>query len=122
MGIIMTLPKEDSILYHTFADAYWSIDNIVFANGNGISYCSFEFNAYPSREAKHKSLEPVTLTLSHGGPIGLAYQSLLHQWQATFPTCDIFPAGIPVSESDQKDVLYAFVKSYLQLNEYRDDI
>jgi len=120
MAILMNLPKEDNILYTDFPNAYWSIENIIFSTLNGCSYTQFNFCAYPSREAKYKTLFPVETTLNWGGPVGMAYTPKLHSWEATFPTADIFPGSIPVSESDQKDTLYLFVKAYLHLTEVVD--
>lgn len=121
MGLLMNLPKQDNVLYIDFNNAYWSIDSIIFSNGSdGINYCTFTFNAYGSREAKLMNLTPIELTLQFGGPIGIAYTPKLHQWEGSFKSTDLFPTGIPVNESDQKDVLYMFIKSYLNLTDYTD--
>lgn len=121
MGIKMKLHKTDNVLYADFDNAYWSIDNIIFATQNGTAYTSFEFNTYASREAKSKMLHLMEeQVFDVGGAMGLAYSPLLHTWQATFPTLDIFPDGIPVAESDQKDVLYSFIKSHLGLTDYQN--
>ena len=120
MAILMDLPKEDNVLYTDFPNAYWSIENIIFSTSNGVAYTQFSFFAYASRESKYKGMYPVEVTLSWGGPIGLAYMPRLHSWEATFPTLDIFPDGIPVQESDQKDILYGFIKDYLNLSDVID--
>ena len=120
----MKLPKEDNVLHCDFDTAYWCVEDIIFSNYNGTATCSFMFRAYPSREAKSMNMQPIIRPtegpMMYGGPMGLAYIPILHQWEATFPTISLFPEGIPVSESDQKDTLYAFVKSYLSLTNYTD--
>lgn len=122
MGIIMRLPKEDNVLFEDFDQAYWCIESILFTTQNGVPYTQFEFNAYASKAARLKSLQPIERTLGFGGAMGLCYQPRLHAWEATFPTMELFPAGIPVAESDQKDVLYVFLKQHLQLTDYVDDL
>lgn len=122
MAIQMRLPKEDNVLYTDFEEAYWCIEGISFGSASGIAYTRFAFNAYPSKEAKLKAMAPIEPTLEHGGPKGMAYQPVLHAWEAVVPTLGIFPGGIPVSETEQKDVLYAYVKQALglQAGQYDD--
>lgn len=122
MGIEMKLAKEDNVLYTDFNNAYWCIDDIAFLNSNGKSYVRFNFNAYPSREASKMALNTVTPTLDFGGPIGVAYSPLLHTWEATFETEILFPTGIPITEKEQKDRLYVFIKEHLGLTGYTDVI
>ena len=121
MGIQMKLPKEDNILYTEFL-AYWSIDQIIFSNSGGLSYCSWNFDAYPSREAKQMNLKPVALTLGHGGAMGIAYSPKLHTEQECLPTSEVFPDGIPSTEKEQKGIIYAYVKKDLGLIDYTDII
>lgn len=121
MGFVMELNKQDNVLYIPFPNAYWSIDNIIFTTAGGEAYCEFSLNAWGSREAKHKELYPLEeLSFGVGGPTGLAYAPKLYEWLATFPTLSLFPDDIPVAESEQREVLYAFVKDYLQLENYLD--
>ena len=120
MGILMNLPKTDNVLYVDFPNAYWCIEGIVFSSMGGVPHVRFEFSAYASREAKYKNLAPIEATLSHGGPSGIAYNPRLHYWEAVFPAADIFPEGLPLAESDQKDVLYGFIKDYLGLTDVVD--
>lgn len=116
MGLKLTVPKTDNALYTDFVDAYWRIENIIFSNADGISYVDFELNTYPSRDAANMNLESIdNSTFSIGGPRSIAYQSCIRTWQAQFKTADVFTDGIPVSESGQKDVLYALVKQYTKL-------
>ena len=120
MAILMNLPKEDNVLYTDFPNAYWCIEGIVFSSMEGVPYVRFEFSAYASREAKYKNLAPIEATLSHGGPSGIAYNPRLHYWEAVFPAVDIFPEGLPLAESEQKDILYSFIKSYMGLSDFVD--
>lgn len=116
----MNLPKTDNVLYADFPNAYWCIEGIVFSSMGGVPHVRFEFSAYASREAKYKNLAPIEATLSHGGPTGIAYNPRLHYWEAVFPAADLFPDGIPLTESEQRMILYDFIKVYLQLEDYED--
>lgn len=120
MGIIMKLAKEDNILYTDFDNAYWSIEDVTFQSSEGVTYVTFSFKTYPSKAAKDKMLVPIEPTLSYGSSTGIAYNPLLHTFDASFKAADLFPDGIPITEAGQKDILYAFVKSYLSLTNYTD--
>ncbi len=117
MGLQLTVPKTANALYADFIDAYWRIDDIIFSNANGESYVTFELNTYPSRESANMSKKPLNdSTFSVGGATAIAYSTCIRSWQAQFKTADVFTNGIPVTEAEQKQVLYALVKSYTQLN------
>jgi hypothetical protein len=121
MGLSFTLNKEDNHLYCDFAEAYWSIDDIAFyTTGNNITMVRFNFNAYASRDAK--LLRSTTITPLHhfGGPCSTVVDPLLYQWCGEFDASTIFPNGIPTSVNEQKIILYAFVKSYLNLTDAVD--
>jgi hypothetical protein len=121
MAISMHLPKEDNVLYFDFPAAYWVIENIHIYNDNdGIGNIDYDFNAYPSREARKKNLQSVESTMLFGGAVGIAYCPILHHFQNTVRTTDVFPNGIPVSSSEQKNALYAFTKQYCGLTDYED--
>lgn len=116
MGLQLTVYKEDNALYADFVNAYWRIDNIVFSNANGVGYVSFELNTYPSRESANMNLHSITSnTFPIGGATAIAYSTKIRTWLATFKSADVFTEGIPLTESAQKDVLYALVKSYTGL-------
>lgn len=119
MGLQLTVNKLDNALYHEFTDAYWKIESIVFSNANGVGYVSFELNTYPSRESSIHESESIgngTGTIPVGGACAIAYSTRIRTWQATFKTADVFSNGIPLTESEQKQTLYALVKSYTGLN------
>lgn len=44
----------------------------------------------------------------------------LYQWGESVLTGQLFLDGIPISEKDQKDVLYAYLKERCQLTGYTD--
>lgn len=116
MGLQLTVYKEDNALYADFVNAYWRIDNIVFSNANGVGYVSFELNTYPSRESANMNLHSITSnTFPVGGATAIAYSTKIRTWLATFKSADVFTEGIPLTETAQKDVLYALVKSYTGL-------
>lgn len=130
MGFTMKLAKENNHLYADFDNAYWSIDNVEFSTH--ITYegdvktstpiVSFSLRAYASRDAKIKEGKGFSSTLSFGGANALAYNPCLYEWKGIFETSLIFTSDIPTSEAEQKDVLYTFVKEYLQLTDYTDVI
>lgn len=121
MGLSFDLQKEDNHLYNDFPDAYWSVDNIAFyTTTNNITMVRFDFNAYASRNAKQFRSSRITPTLQFGGPCSSVVDPLLYQWCGEFDASGIFPNGIPTSVSDQKSVLYVFIKSYLGLTEAVD--
>lgn len=117
MGLKLAIAKQDNVLYTDFIDAYWKIDSIMFTNMGGESYVTFSLDAYPSRESSKKTLEPISYsgTIPVGGAAGIAYGPRLWHWEASFKTSEVFPSGIPMTESAQKDVLYQLVKSYTGL-------
>lgn len=115
MGLKLTIKKEDSYLYHEFIDAYWKVDSIMFTNMDGESYVTFSLDAYPSRDASKKMLEPIAYsnTIPVGGTPRIAYEPRIWHWEACFKALDVFEDGIPTTEAEQKDVLYLFVKQYV---------
>ncbi len=116
MGLKLTVPKADNALYTDFVDAYWRIENIVFSNANSVGYVSFELNTYPSRESANMNLHSISSnSFPVGGATAIAYSTKIRTWLATFKTADVF-TSIPLTEAEQKDVLYAFVKNYTGLN------
>lgn len=114
MGLSLTVRKEDNHLYMEFPNAYWRIEDIVIAGGA----VSFSLNTYPSRESAKKGGEQVKESgeLLYGGPTRIAYDGKIRSWSASFVVGDVFPSGIPTTESGMKDVLYELVKSYTGLN------
>ena len=119
MGLLCALHKEYNCLYQDFPTAYWSVDNIALGkDGDGVMV-RFEFTAYPSREAKQQENTLVSQLL-FGGPVFPHVQAALYQWVGLFSAVEIFPDGMPITEAAQKDVLYPFIKEYLQLSDAVD--
>lgn len=113
MALQMALSKADNLLYTDFSEAYWTIDDIVISNG----MVSFAFNAWPSREARLVDRQMVAPTLAQGGPTGLSYKPLLHQWLVSRQAASIFPNGmVPADEASQRAVLYDWIKAELELD------
>lgn len=119
MGLQFTLPKENNAFYTDFPDAYWSVDNISMGKDGDAVMVRFEFTAYPSREAKLNQ-DAMVNQLAFGGPVFPHVNAALYRWVGLFQAIELFPEGMPIEESDQKDVLYAFVKSYLGLTDAID--
>ena len=120
MGLQMALHKESNFLFHDFQTAYWCIENLRYVHNNGVNYNVFDFNAYPSRDAKYQNGYQISNQYDFGTAEGLAYKSGLYHWEAVFETAAIFPEGIPLSEASQKDTLYVLVKSFLNLTDAID--
>jgi hypothetical protein len=120
MGLQMGLQKENNVLYYDFINAYWTIEDIRFSNQDGTNYTTFEFNAYPNREAYKREGIPFTSNLNFGGATSLAINPMLYNWVCIEKTSLLFPDGIPVSETEQKDILYPYLKSYLEITEAVD--
>lgn len=117
MGLKLTLPKSDNPIGIDFVDAYWSISNIEFITANGgDTMLRFKLYTYPSREAKylHNTLVPNS-DIQFGTSESQKYSTVLHVWSELMKAEIVFPNGIPLKESDQKDVLYRFVKEYTGL-------
>ena len=76
----------------------------------------FKLYTYPSREAKylHNTLVPNS-DIQFGTSESQKYSTVLHVWSELMKAEVVFPNGIPLKESDQKDVLYRFVKEYTGL-------
>lgn len=117
MGLKMTISAQDNHMSYAFEDAYWKIEDIVFSNRDGVSFVAFSLKAYPSRKASKNILKPIQRTeaMQYGGPYIGAYSPCLWTWQALFKAEEVFPSGVPITESAQKDVLYQLVKTYTGL-------
>lgn len=120
MAIQMRLGKDDNVLYTEFPTAYWVIENISFHNSNGEGVMKFHFNTYPSREAKMMTNQPFSNVFPYGGAVGICYQPILHTFEMTIRTAEVFPNGIPITEREQKDELYSLIKAYMNLTDYED--
>lgn len=117
MGLKLTLPKSDNPIGIDFVDAYWAISNIEFITANGgDAMLRFKLYTYPSREAKylHNTIVPDS-NIQFGASESQKYSTVLHVWSELMKAEVVFPNGIPLKESDQKDVLYKFVKEYTGL-------
>ncbi len=120
MGLRMALKKENNGLYCEFPGAYWCIDDIAMGKDGATDVMvHFFFSAYPSREAKQMAGETAELLPFGGGPSHF-YQPVLYRWEGLFRATDIFPDGMLVTEAAQKEVMYPFVKAYLNLTEAED--
>lgn len=115
MGLSMPLNKESNYMYVDMPQAYWCIENIRYVNGDGKNYTIFDFNAYPSRDAKYMDGSHIQNQYQFGTAVSLAFKPRLYHWEAIFETAHIFPDGIPLSEKSQKDILYLLVKEFLNL-------
>jgi len=120
MALTMALLKENNPLYCDFPEAYWSIDDIAMGKiGADEPMVRFSFTAYPSREAKYLTSQPIP-GVGFGGAAKPVYEPALYHWEGQFRASDIFLDGMPVTESAQKAILYPFVKAYLGLTEAVD--
>lgn len=121
MGLQFTLRKENNFVYMDIPDAYWAIEDIGIGTENGRTLLRFAFRAYASLEAKRKKGMPVQYEdIAWGASYIEIYSPVLYEWIAEFPVADVFPSGIPITEAGQKDVLYPFLKQYLQLSDALD--
>lgn len=112
MGLKLTLTKGNNHLAYDFVDAYWAITDLSYDTAN----CYFRLRAYPSREAKLADLSPVPFsTLPVGGASYPVVNCSLYMWEASIPTAQIFPSGIPLDADEQKTVVYNFIKAYTGL-------
>ena len=124
MGLLMDLPKENNALHHDFLAAYWAIENISFSSDgpDASVMVSFLLHAYPDREAKQKTnaLAIVEPFRDFGESLGQTVAARLYRWAGLFPAVMIFTSGIPISRDAQLEILYPFVKSYLDLSDALD--
>lgn len=116
MGLLLKVEKNNNALYTDFPDAYWKIENILVSHQDGEDYIVFDLNTYPSREASKMTLVPIDNTFPLGGAVKVAYEPMIRHWQGMFKASDIFKGGtMPISEKEQKKVIYAFVKAHTNL-------
>ena len=116
MGLKLTLEKTDNYVGCDFIDAYWSVDNIEYGNYGGVAYVSFALNTYASRDAKYLDGTKVPNSgIQFGGSTKEYYDTKLHTWLVQITAASVFPDGIPLSEDEQKQVLYTYVKNYTKL-------
>lgn len=120
MAIKMRVPKEHNHIYYDFDDAYWKIEDINVGINSGDAYVNFRFTAYPNEEASDKEHQETQPMLNFGGPNRYNVENRLYTWVGLFPASEIFPNGIPLTESEQRMILYDFIKVYLQLEDYED--
>lgn len=45
---------------------------------------------------------------------------VLYRWQGAFSLSTTFPNGIPISVSEQKQILYPLIKDFLGITEWED--
>lgn len=117
----MNLDKSSNKVCNDFIDAYWTIEDIGYGSKDGEMYCNFGFNAYADRDAKLINNQSIPLTqYSWGGAGTPVYNTKLYTWRSVIRANEIFPDGVPTLERDQKDILYAFLKDFLQLRDFTD--
>lgn len=121
MAFTMKLDKQNNFFKQDFNDAYWRLENISIGNYQGEAIVQFQLKAYPNRESvlTYETTPPVPRT-DFGGPTNIYEIPSLYHWNGSFPAVDIFPNGIPTSETEQKNILYLFVKDYLELTGFTD--
>lgn len=119
MAIQMNLLKEFNHMYTDFLNAYWVIENINIAYIDKTSKINIQFCCYPSREA-YKSIGTEIQHLRFGGSIRQNYNTKLYEFYGIFLASEIFPDGIPNTREAQLNVLYPFIKNYLNLTESKD--
>ena len=121
MGLKFKLPKESNHLYADFNEAYWSVDNIcIYPEGN-TSLCHFEFSAYASREAKKMNMMDIpTPSILIGSALSSKYNPLLYLATQDVNTEALFPNGVPNTIGEQKNIVYAYLKSQLNGIEFED--
>lgn len=118
MGLKLTVKKEDNLMYYTFVDAYWKIDEIIFSNEQGNTYVSYHLNAYPSREASKMHMAQIAYSgeIHVGGTPSVAYTTIIRHFEDAHYANEIFTNGtIPMTEAEQKDAIYAFIKRFTGL-------
>lgn len=118
MGLKLTLPKTDNAVGVDFVDAYWSIEDIAFEHNpiEKVMYVRFRLTTYPNRECKYINGQEVpNSAILYGTSEEALYGTLLHVWTELMPASEVFPEGVPLSEDEQKQVLYEFVKTYTGL-------
>lgn len=115
MALKITLPKASNHLYYDFVDAYFVVESVSFYDENGESKIHFEFNGYPSREARKVDgvAIPTESAIPFGGAFYPIYSTKIYQWAANLAAEMVFPEGIPVSIDARKTVLYNTVKEML---------
>jgi len=120
MALKMLLKKEHNHLHYDFPDAYWRIEDVNFGNLDGITIVVFKLAAYPNQESASKINQKVNYIDDFGAPSNTLVTNILYSWVANFRANTIFTDGIPLSESEQRAILYPFVKEYLNLTDAVD--
>ncbi len=116
MGLKFELKKELNHLYVDFPDAYWAVDNIsVYPEGDK-TYVHFEISAYANRESRlmegQRVQEPTAKDVPFGGAVRPVYEPVLFHATQEIPASWLFSA-VPTTISEQKDVIYSYVKTML---------
>lgn len=120
MALKMLLKKEHNHLHYDFPDAYWRIEDVNFGNLDGNTIVVFKLAAYPNRGSAQMLNQEVGSISAFGSPANTLINNILYGWVASFRADTIFTDGIPLLESEQRAILYPFVKEYLNLTDAVD--
>ena len=112
MGLQLTLDKTKNLMYTTFEDAYWAIEDVSYTTDS----IDFLLRAFPSREAKLMNLhilENPSIGYGSGDSSVCAY---LYCWHVHMNLTEIFPDGsIPAGRDAQYTAIYNWIKEYTEL-------
>ncbi len=118
MGFKANLSKSSNVMGIDWQDAYWNISSIrIDSNAQAVVV---ELCAYPTKEAMLLQNTALVADYQFGTPTSEGVDCVLYRWQGAFSLSTTFPNGIPISVSEQKQILYPLVKNFLGITEWED--
>lgn len=115
MAIEMTLPKT-ATKYRMDINAYWRIENLRFHSQDQF-LVEFDFVGYANRESAELSKSgfiPIEAMPFGGGQEEHFFSAALYSIRNNiYHVSAVFPNGLPLSISDQKATLYAYIKTHM---------
>ena len=120
MAIQMKLGKEYNGLGIDLIDAYWRIENVgTKIDDDDKIKIGFNFNCYVNKDSclKTQNMELVQ-RLNFGGSVSSHYDGKVYSFFGIYLVDNVFPNGTPNSRNEQLSVLYEFLKTELELENY----
>ena len=112
MGLSLTLDKTKNLMYYTFENAYWAIENVTYTP----EIIDFSLRAYPNREAKlNNGMIQTDPSIGYGSGDS-SVMCYLYSWHVSQSLESIFPGGvIPTGRDAQYTAIYNWIKQYTGL-------
>lgn len=112
MGLSATISKDYNYLNTDFINAYWYLSQVGIGEQNSKYIVCYTLTAYPSREAKQKTINRDKVSqYSIGGSTHYQYDAELYEFVDIVPFEKIFSENdAPSSLNELKSGVYKYIK------------